>query len=120
LGSHRDPDGPEVVPYSWLHMNDNIMDPFHVQVLHSTFSVTQFVREFEVMPTCEFDYIDAGVIYKAHRELEDGRVVDRISTWLMPNIMSVPSTLLAPGSSTGMGFAVPVDDAHCRIVSTAR
>ena len=119
-GSHRDPDGPEVVPYSWLHMNDNIMDPFHVQVLHSTFSVTQFVREFEVMPTCEFEYIDSGVIYKAYRKLADGREIDRVSTWLLPNIMSVPSTEMAPGSSTGMGFAVPVDDAHCRIVSTAR
>ena len=120
FGSHRDPDGPEVVPYSWLHMNDNIMDPFHVQVLHSTFSVTQFVREFEVMPTCEFDYIDAGVIYKAYRKLEDGREVDRISTWLAPNIMSVPSTELEAGRSIGMAFAVPVDDDHCRIVGVRR
>jgi hypothetical protein len=89
-------------------------------VLHSTFSVTQFVREFEVMPTCEFEYIPEGVIYKAYRKLDDGREVDRISTWLMPNIMSVPSTQLAAGSSTGMGFVVPVDDTHCRIVSAAR
>jgi len=28
----------DVAWYSWLHMNDNVMDPFHVQVLHSTFS----------------------------------------------------------------------------------
>ncbi len=119
-GAHRDPAGPEVVPYSWLHMNDNIMDPFHVQVLHSTFSVTQFVREFEVMPTVDFEYLDAGVIYKAYRRLDDGREVDRISTWLMPNIMSVPSTELAAGSSTGMGFVVPVDDTHSRIVGVAR
>ena len=41
----------DVVPYSWLHMNDNIMDPFHVQVLHSTFSGPQFVAQFAVMPT---------------------------------------------------------------------
>ncbi len=120
FGSHRDPDGPDVVPYSWLHMNDNIMDPFHVQVLHSTFSVTQFVREFEVMPTCDFEYIDSGVIYKAYRKLDDGREVDRISTWLLPNIMSVPSTELEAGKSTGMGFAVPVDDTHCRILSIRR
>ena len=119
-GAHRDPDGPEVVPYSWLHMNDNIMDPFHVQVLHSTFSVTQFVREFEVMPTVDFEYIDAGVIYKAYRDLKDGREVDRISTWLAPNIMSVPATMLAAGPSTGMGFVVPVDDTHSRIVGVAR
>ena len=120
FGSHRDPDGPEVVPYSWLHMNDNIMDPFHVQVLHTTFSAVQFVREFEVMPTCEFEYIPEGVIYKAYRQLDDGREVDRISTWMMPNIMSVPSTQLAAGSSTGMGFVVPVDDTHARIVGVTR
>jgi len=108
------------VPYSWLHMNDNIMDPFHVQVLHSTFSVTQFVREFEVMPTCEFEYIDNGVIYKAYRRLDDGREVDRVSTWMVPNIMSVPSTELEAGRSTGMAFVVPVDDDHCRIVGTRR
>jgi phenylpropionate dioxygenase-like ring-hydroxylating dioxygenase large terminal subunit len=120
FGAHRDPDGPAVVPYSWLHMNDNIMDPFHVQVLHSTFSAYQFVREFEIMPTCEFEYIDAGVIYKAYRDLEDGREVDRISTWMAPNIMSVPSTQLAAGPSTGMGFVAPVDDTHSRICSIAR
>ncbi len=120
FGAHRDPNGPEVAPYSWLHMNDNIMDPFHVQVLHSTFSEIQFVKEFEVMPTVDFEYIEAGVIYKAYRKLDDGREVDRISTWLAPNIMSVPSTQLAAGRSMGMGFVVPVDDTHCRIVSAMK
>lgn len=60
--AHRDNCMP-VVPYSWLHMNDNIMDPFHVQVLHSTFSVHQFAREFEIMPTVEFETIEAGLTY---------------------------------------------------------
>ena len=120
FGTHRDPNGPEIAPYSWLHMNDNIMDPFHVQVLHSTFSEIQFVKEFEVMPTVDFEYIDNGVIYKAYRKLDDGREVDRISTWMMPNIMSVPSTQLAAGKSTGLAFVVPVDDSHCRIVGCTR
>ena len=120
MGAHGDPNGPPVVPYSWLHMNDNVMDPFHVQVLHSTFSVTQFVKEFEVMPTVDFEYIDNGVIYKAYRKLDDGREVDRISTWMAPNIMSVPSVVLAPGHSNGLGFSVPVDDTHSRILMTMR
>ena len=120
MGAHGDPNGPEVVPYSWLHMNDNVMDPFHVQVLHSTFSVVQFVKEFEVMPTVDFEYIDQGVIYKAYRKLDDGREVDRISTWLAPNIMSVPSVLLTEGRSNGLGFSVPVDDTHSRILFSAR
>ena len=120
MGAHGDPNGPEVVPYSWLHMNDNVMDPFHVQVLHSTFSVVHFVKEFEVMPTVDFEYITNGVIYKAYRKLDDGREVDRISTWMAPNIMSVPSVLLTHGRSNGLGFSVPVDDSHSRILMTMR
>jgi phenylpropionate dioxygenase-like ring-hydroxylating dioxygenase large terminal subunit len=120
MGSHGDPNGPEVVPYSWLHMNDNVMDPFHVQVLHSTFSVTHFVKEFEVMPTVKFEAIEAGVVYKAHRKLDDGRDVDRVSTWMLPNMMSVPPVTMAPGRPDSIGFAVPVDDAHCRIIFSMR
>jgi len=120
LGSHGDINGPEVVPYSWLHMNDNVMDPFHVQVLHTTFSGTQFVREFEVMPTLRFDEIEAGVTYTAHRELEDGRSMDRVSTWMMPNIMFVPDVAMRPGRPNGIGISVPVDDSHARIVMAMR
>ena len=117
---HGDPSLPEEMPYSWLHMNDNVMDPFHVQVLHTTFSGVQFVREFGIMPTVDFEYVPDGVIYKAYRKLEDGREVDRISTWLVPHIMSVPSVVLAEGRSNGLGFSVPVDDTHSRILFTGR
>ena len=117
---HGDPSLPEEMPYSWLHMNDNVMDPFHVQVLHTTFSGTQFVKEFGIMPTVDFDYIPSGVIYKAYRKLDDGREVDRISTWLAPHIMSVPSVVLAAGRSNGLGFSVPVDDSHSRILMCMR
>ncbi|MDB5459737.1 MAG: phenoxybenzoate dioxygenase, partial [Caulobacteraceae bacterium] len=92
----------------------------HVQVLHSTFSVTQFVREFAVMPTVTFEAIDNGVIYKAYRKLEDGREVDRVSTWMVPNVMSVPAVTLAPGRPDMLGFSVPVDDRHSRILMVLR
>jgi nitrite reductase/ring-hydroxylating ferredoxin subunit len=101
-----------VVPYSWLHMNDNVMDPFHVQVLHSTFSVVQFVPQFALMPKVDFFYADHGVCYSALRTLDDGREVERISSWLMPNIMSVPDVTLKPGPSVGISWVVPVDDSH--------
>ena len=60
----------DVVPYSWLHMNDNVMDPFHVQVLHSTFSGIQFHKSFALMPKVDFFYADHGVCYSAIRQLE--------------------------------------------------
>jgi hypothetical protein len=96
------------------------MDPFHVQVLHTTFSGTQFVREFEVMPTVRFDEINGGVTYTAHRDLEDGRSMDRVSTWMLPNLMFVPDVAMRPGRPNGIGAAVPVDDSHCRIVMAMR
>jgi phenylpropionate dioxygenase-like ring-hydroxylating dioxygenase large terminal subunit len=101
-----------VVPYSWLHMNDNVMDPFHVQVLHSTFSVVQFVPQFALMPKVDFFFADHGVCYSAIRQLDNGQEVDRISSWLMPNIMSVPDVQMRPGSSAGISWVVPVDDSH--------
>jgi phenylpropionate dioxygenase-like ring-hydroxylating dioxygenase large terminal subunit len=120
MAAHADLNGPEVVPYSWLHMNDNVMDPFHVQVLHTTFSGTQFMPEFELMPKVSFHEMAAGVSYNAVRRLNDGRVLDRVSTWLMPNAMCVPETTLKPGRPNMLGFTLPVDDTHCRILSTFR
>ena len=93
-------------------MNDNVMDPFHVQVLHSTFSGIQFHQALALMPKVDFFYADHGVCYSAVRELEDGSEVDRISCWLMPNIMSVPDIRMRIGRSSGVSWVVPVDDSH--------
>jgi phenylpropionate dioxygenase-like ring-hydroxylating dioxygenase large terminal subunit len=101
-----------VVPYSWLHMNDNVMDPFHVHILHSTFSGIQFHEAFALMPKVDFFYADHGVCYSAVRRLEDGTEIDRISSWLMPNIMSVPDIRFRIGRSAGVSWVVPVDDSH--------
>jgi phenylpropionate dioxygenase-like ring-hydroxylating dioxygenase large terminal subunit len=120
MNAHGDLNGPEIVNYNWLHMNDNVMDPFHVQVLHTTFSGTQFVREFAVMPKVDFQPIEEGVIYKAYRKFEDGREMDRISTWMAPNAMSVPSIMMTPGRSDMMSWSVPVDDTHTRFVTVMR
>jgi phenylpropionate dioxygenase-like ring-hydroxylating dioxygenase large terminal subunit len=99
-----------VVPYSWLQMNDNVMDPFHVHVLHSTFSGIQFHQKFSLMPKVDFFTADHGVCYSAVRELENGQEVDRISSWMMPNIMSVPDIQLRAGASSNIAWVVPVDD----------
>jgi phenylpropionate dioxygenase-like ring-hydroxylating dioxygenase large terminal subunit len=100
----------DVVPYSWTQMNDNVMDPFHVQVLHSTISGPQFAAQFALMPEVRFFPTEEGVCYSAVRKLDDGREVDRISSWICPNIMSVPDIQLRAGKSTGIAWVVPVDD----------
>jgi phenylpropionate dioxygenase-like ring-hydroxylating dioxygenase large terminal subunit len=111
FGSTGD-DSLEVVPYNWTHMNENVMDPHHVHVLHTTISGPQFAAEFALMPKVNFFYSDYGVCYSAVRELEDGRMVDRISSWFMPNIMSVPDIGLKPGKSSLISWLVPIDNSH--------
>jgi phenylpropionate dioxygenase-like ring-hydroxylating dioxygenase large terminal subunit len=101
-----------VAPYSWLHMNDNVMDPFHVHVLHSTLSGIQFHEQFALLPKVDFFHADHGVCYSAVRQLGDGQEVDRVSSWLMPNVMSVPDIQMRPGQSLGIAWSVPVDDSH--------
>ena len=110
-----------VAPYSWLHMNDNVMDPFHVQVLHSTFSTVQFVPQFALMPKVEFFPTEEGVCYSAKRKLDDGREYDRISSWLMPNIMSVPNPIdISQVRSNMITWSLPVDDSHFTMATAGR
>src|SRR5262249_39685260 len=45
--------------------------------------------------------------------MPDGRQFDRVSTYLLPNIMSVPPTMdLRERRSIGVSWVVPVDDTH--------
>jgi nitrite reductase/ring-hydroxylating ferredoxin subunit len=120
LPAHADLNGPAILPYSWLNMNDNAMDPVHAQILHTTFSVAQFIPEFAKLPKLGFDYIDNGVIWHSEAELEDGQTVKTIVTWMLPNMISVPSLTRAPGRSESLTIIVPVDDTHCRAFVTAR
>ena len=118
--AHADPNGPAVLPYSWMHMNDNAVDPFHVWVLHSTFSGTQFVADLAEGPAIKFWSIDHGIAYSQERTFPDGRRHESIVSWYMPNIAVVPSLSLSEGAGDRITFVVPVDDTHCRNLGTGR
>ena len=108
-----------VVPYSWLHMCDNIMDPYHVYVLHSTFTDAQFHPDFAVMPKrVDFFQEEHGVFYSALRQMPDGREYERVSSYLLPNIMSVPPTFdLKESRSISISWVVPVDaDSYVQVM----
>jgi nitrite reductase/ring-hydroxylating ferredoxin subunit len=104
--------GVAIMPYTWLHTLDNFMDPFHVYVLHSTFTVKQFAAGFAVMPEVEFEYVPGGITYRALRTLEGGRKVTRVSCLLVPNAASVPDIDLAASRSATISWTVPLDDTH--------
>jgi len=54
---------------------------------------------------------EQGVCYSAVRELSDGRILDRVSSYIFPSIMSVPATRnLENAKSTRISWIVPIDD----------
>ncbi len=106
-----------IIPCNWLQHWENIMDPFHVAILHAAFSGTQFVKEMAVMPVGDWEYVPRGVRFTGIRKLDDGRVLRRITEVMFPNLRIVPSPVLKPGPIDHVGFTVPVDDTHYRIFS---
>jgi phenylpropionate dioxygenase-like ring-hydroxylating dioxygenase large terminal subunit len=110
----------EVVPCNWLQDWENIMDPFHVPILHTSFSGVQFVREMGVMPEVTWDYAETGMRYTAYRKLDDGREMDRVTLALFPHVRIVPNVQLAPGPATGVGWVLPVDDTNFRLFHAMR
>jgi phenylpropionate dioxygenase-like ring-hydroxylating dioxygenase large terminal subunit len=109
-GGFGDSNAPSVVPCSWMQDFENIMDPFHVQVLHSTISGVQFSNKFIAMPKVEWQYTDNGMSYEAVRHLSDGRTLKRINSVILPNIAAVPTIDAEEGSAPGVSWYVPVDD----------
>ncbi len=111
----------DIVPCNWLQDWENVMDPFHLPILHTAFSGVQFVPEFGIMPTVSWDYdVDGGMKYTAHRDLDDGRKVDRVTYVLFPHVRIVPSTEMAAGLAAGVGWVVPVDDTHFTLFSAQK
>lgn len=96
------------------------MDPFHVYVLHSTFSGVQFQKEFALRPTVEWEYMSHGVAYVASRKLPDDRVYRRVAQVLMPNVRVVPTPERNSGPGREVAWLVPGDDGSHRSFGVAR
>jgi nitrite reductase/ring-hydroxylating ferredoxin subunit len=107
-------------PCNWLQHWENIMDPFHVVILHGTFSGTQFVDAMAVVPEVSFTPRPTGVRSTQVRKLDGGRVLRRVTEVMVPSLRLVPSPVLEPGPSNGIGWTVPVDDTHYKILNVAK
>ncbi|MBY8822355.1 aromatic ring-hydroxylating dioxygenase subunit alpha [Sphingomonas colocasiae] len=113
--------GPAIVPCNWLQHFENVMDPFHVPILHGTFSGTQFVEQMNVMPNVKFETTERGIRSTQLRDLGEGRVHRRLTEAVLPTIRAVANPR-APkdGPCTLLGWVVPIDDTSFRIYSAGR
>ncbi len=106
----------EIVPCNWLQDWENVMDPFHVLILHNAFTGAQFAPELAVMPEVTYEHADHGMQYTAYRDLPDGRRMERVTQVLFPHVRIVPDQFhLNAGKATKIGFVLPVDDTSFRL-----
>ena len=113
--------GPKIIPCNWLQHYENLVDPFHVVVLHSTFSGTQFVEQMGLMPDVTWDYSALGVQTTSLRKLRDGATLRRISEAALPTLRVIPSPRIGQyGRVESIGWVLPLDDHHFRIYVAGR
>lgn len=113
--------GPPVIPCNWLQHYENLVDPFHVVILHSSFSGTQFVPEMAVMPQVTWDTTDLSVRTLSLRPLPDGRTFRRISEAGLPTLRVIPSPRVGRfGRVESLGWVLPIDDHSFRIYVAGR
>lgn len=113
--------GPVIVPCNWLQHFENVMDPFHVPILHGSFSGLQFNAQMGLMPVVKFTETDRGILSVQRRELGEGKVHRRVTEAVLPTVRAVASPRAKKdGPCTLLGWVLPIDDTHFRIYSAGR
>ena len=113
--------GPVIIPCNWLQHYENVVDSFHVPILHGVFSGTQFVPAMAQMPEVKWSDVGRGVRAESWRTLEDGRRLYRVTEAVLPTLRIVPSPRLGHfGPVESIGWVLPMDDTHFRIYVAGR
>ena len=113
--------GAAVAPCNWLQHFENVMDPFHVPILHGTFSGTQFTEAMSRMPRVTWDFTERGVKSLQLRAVEGGKIMHRITEVVLPTLRVVANPFVGGfGRVESIGWTLPVDDTHYRIYTAGR
>ena len=113
--------GSVIVPCNWLQHYENVVDPFHVPILHGSFSGAQFTSQMASMPQVVFDTTAHGVKVTSTRRMEDGRTFLRVTEAAVPTLRVVPNPRVAKyGMVESIGWVLPMDDSTFRIYTAGR
>ena len=113
--------GPVIVPCNWLQHYENVVDPFHVPILHGSFSGPQFTLAMASMPNVAFEASARGVLARSTRKMDDGRTFYRVTEASLPTLRVVPNPRVAQFSRVeSIGWVLPIDDVSFRIYVAGR
>ncbi|MCX7363108.1 MAG: aromatic ring-hydroxylating dioxygenase subunit alpha [Alphaproteobacteria bacterium] len=113
--------GITIAPCNWLQHFENVVDPYHVPILHGTFSGPQFVEQMNSFPKVKFEYGPMGVKATSIRPGPDGKRFRRVTEAVIPTLRVVANPRVAQyGMVESIGWTVPIDDTHYRIYVAGR
>ncbi len=113
--------GPAIIPCNWLQHFENVVDPFHVPVLHGSFSGTQFTNAMASVPQVQFESAPTSVKVRSTRLAEDGRTFHRVTEAALPTLRVVPNPRVAQFARVeSIGWVLPIDDTSFRIYVAGR
>ena len=113
--------GPSDAPCNWFQTHENVMDPYHVFILHAAISGPQFDPRLEIWPTIDWQVTETGVTSTQDRTLDDGTTLHRVSETRMPTVRVIATpTLTVLGKTNNMSWALPIDDTHTRVYAMVR
>jgi hypothetical protein len=97
------------------------MDPFHVPVLHGSFSGLQFTALMGKLPKVTFEQTSRGMMSTQVRQLEGGSAFRRVTEAVLPNVRVVPSPRVGQyQKAESIGWVLPIHDTHFRIYVAGR
>ncbi len=110
-----------IAPCNWLQHFENVVDPYHVPILHGTFSGPQFVEQMAAFPKVKFEYGRQGVKSTSIRPGPGGKRFRRVTEAVVPTLRVVPNPRVAQyGMVESIGWTLPIDDTHYRIYVAGR
>jgi phenylpropionate dioxygenase-like ring-hydroxylating dioxygenase large terminal subunit len=109
---------------NWLQHYENIVDPWHLLVLHKSNSGDQFEGALmQGKPRIGWDQTPLGVRYTVIKDLPNGNRLVRHAECIVPNAFIIPN-VREPGTEpkrkeqgTELSWAVPIDNEHVRGIS---
>lgn len=113
--------GPTIIPCNWLQHYENVVDPFHVPILHGSFSGAQFTQTMAPIPNVTFEMSSRGVTVRSTRKADDGKTFYRVTEAALPTLRVVPNPRVAQYARVeSIGWVLPIDDTSFRIYVAGR
>ena len=109
---------------NWLQHYENIVDPYHLLMLHQRISGDQFDGALmQGAPRIGWERTPLGVRYNLIKDLPNGNCFIRHAECILPNAFLIPDIREAgtvpkrQEQATELSWAVPVDNEHVRGIS---